>query len=176
LRNYINNFFRRDKKMINVNLNVNSVKNQKIKEKFVNMHVYACVTNMADYILKQDDTDAPFTSEDIQNYYTYFCANCGERISLDECEIDEDYAYVCPYCKESFYDPDYGVQEVYEWWIVSGFLGRKLESHGEPIVHDGYNYIWGRTCTGQAILLDNVISVICEELEILDGQKNEWEV
>jgi len=66
-------------------------------------------------------------------------------------------------------------QEIYEWWLVSNFLARKLEKYGEPILRMHNNIWWGRTCTGQAILLDHVISQICSEMGILEGQENEWE-
>ena len=36
--------------------------------------------------------------------------------------------------------------------------------------------VWGRATTGQAILLDGVISEICSDMEILEGQANEWNV
>ncbi len=55
--------------------------------------------------------------------------------------------------------------EVYEHWIVSNWFARKLEAHGETVEHDFYGLtIWGRTCTGQAILLDSVICEIYDEL------------
>lgn len=61
--------------------------------------------------------------------------------------------------------------EIFEWWIVSEFLYRKLKEKGYPVLQWGNNYYWGRCTTGQAILLDYVISSICEEMEILEGQK-----
>jgi len=54
--------------------------------------------------------------------------------------------------------------EVYEWWIVSRWLARKLQDKGEVILDDN---IWGRQTTGQAILLDCVISEICNDLKLL---------
>lgn len=55
--------------------------------------------------------------------------------------------------------------EVYEWWKVSSWLAGKLEEKGE-IVIDG-ECIWGRRTTGQAILLDYIISEICNDMELL---------
>ena len=55
--------------------------------------------------------------------------------------------------------------EVYEWWIVSGWLADKLEEKGEVVI-SGEN-IWGRRTTGQAILLDFVISDICNDMKML---------
>ncbi|MFR2889527.1 MAG: hypothetical protein ACLTDM_15160 [Clostridium butyricum] len=63
-------------------------------------------------------------------------------------------------------------KEVYEWWSVDSWLCEKLEEKGEIVIP--HMNLWGRCTTGQAILLDGVISRICEDLEILEGQKNDW--
>lgn len=55
--------------------------------------------------------------------------------------------------------------EVLEWWAVSDFLARQLEKRGEVIIDS--ECIWGRRTSGQAILLDWVITDICNELELL---------
>jgi hypothetical protein len=55
--------------------------------------------------------------------------------------------------------------EIYEHWIVSDWLARRLEERGEVIERDFYGLtVWGRACTGQAILLDGVICSIYDEL------------
>jgi hypothetical protein len=64
--------------------------------------------------------------------------------------------------------------EIFEWWAVSSFLFEKLQEKGFCVVDAGSCYVWGRTTTGQAILLDGVITHICAELEILEGQTNSW--
>lgn len=64
--------------------------------------------------------------------------------------------------------------EIFEWWAVSEFLYRKLKENGYCVVDTGSCYVWGRTTTGQAILLDYVITQICAEMEILEGQANSW--
>lgn len=57
-------------------------------------------------------------------------------------------------------------QEIFEHWIVSSWLGKKLQEHGETVVEDvlGIDYIWGRTTTGQAIRCDCVIQEIYDSL------------
>lgn len=67
------------------------------------------------------------------------------------------------YCDQNKIDPY--VTEAYEHWIVSGWLADKLEAKGEMIARDFMGLtIWGRACTGQAILLDSVICAIYDEL------------
>lgn len=51
-------------------------------------------------------------------------------------------------------------KEIYEWWVVSDWLEKRLEEQGEPILKTEYGSWWGRTCTGQAIYLDSVIEAI----------------
>jgi len=63
-------------------------------------------------------------------------------------------------------------QEVYEWWMVSNCLLSKLEAYGHPTISS--ENIWGRGTTGQAILLDAVITRICADMEILHGQSCSW--
>lgn len=64
--------------------------------------------------------------------------------------------------------------EIFEYWIVSEFLYKKLKEKGQPVLEWGNNYYWGRCTTGQAILLDDVISSICSDMEILENQKYSW--
>ena len=65
---------------------------------------------------------------------------------------------------DNFTEPE----EALEHWIVSGWLAGKLEEYGELITKDFLGLtIWGRTCSGQAIMLDYVISQICDDLDML---------
>ena len=61
--------------------------------------------------------------------------------------------------------------EIYEHWIVSEWLAAQLEQRGEVIERDFYGLtLWGRACTGQAILLDEVICAIYDEFQKARGQ------
>ena len=50
----------------------------------------------------------------------------------------------------------------------------KLKEHGEMIIDTGWHYVWGRGCSGQAILLDWVVGKIAEEMGILEGMEHDW--
>lgn len=56
--------------------------------------------------------------------------------------------------------------EIYEYWLVSNYLGEKLEARGESVVETDFFHqpIWGRATTGQAIRMDGVIKAIALEL------------
>ena len=54
-------------------------------------------------------------------------------------------------------------REIFEWWLVSGWLAGKLEDAGEIVLHGQY---WGRQCTGQAIKMDGYM------LDIAKGTLN----
>ena len=72
---------------------------------------------------------------------------------------DDEYQWVC---RE--YDLDYDYDEVYEHWVVSGWLQRKLAEKGEITGDLCGLTIWGRCCTGQSMVLDSVIQEITREL------------
>ena len=66
-------------------------------------------------------------------------------------------------CEEESIEP-YQV-EALEHWVVSDWLAGKLTASGEMIDKDVHGLVvWGRTCSGQAILLDRVICDIYDEL------------
>jgi hypothetical protein len=89
----------------------------------------------------------------------------SEETHERNCSIIED-------AKSEFQDLETENCEVFEWWLVSSYLCEKLQQMGYCVIDS--ESIWGRTTTGQAILLDYEITQICAEMEILDGQKNSW--
>lgn len=166
-------------------MDFNSIKNQHIKEKFVGNHVYACVTSMIEFVLtaSQSLSDAPVTMDELDSSY-YYEDSQGTQYSeqereerivelTDELEDAEDALLVEQQIAElEDLSPIY--PEIYEWWIVSPFLAGKLAAYGQTVLDDGMNRYWGRCTTGQAILLDRVISEICRDMEILEGQVHQW--
>lgn len=87
---------------------------------------------------------------------------------------DDELVILCREFDIDIDEEENAYQEIFEWWIVSEYLYRKLKELGRPVLEWGNNYYWGRCTTGQAILLDWVISKICMDMEILEGQKYSW--
>ena len=50
--------------------------------------------------------------------------------------------------------------EVYEWWRVSKWFADKLAEAGEVVLDNAYGYWWGRTCTGQPVMMDGTIQKV----------------
>lgn len=180
-------------------IDFNSTVNQRIKEHFVSMHVYANVNSLVEYCLKHgfEDQESPVSFDSIENYYSYSeyygtyakfeggteaqrrdeidrltelkdeLGSTDEEASQKELDIESEI--------NDLYDLEYKGAEIFEWWAVSDFLYIQLKAQGYPVVDTGSCYVWGRTTTGQAILLDGVISRICSGMEILEGQSNSWE-
>lgn len=173
--------------------NHNSIANHIIKEKFVGIHVYCDVSSLAEYILKKgyDDPESPINEEEIENYYSYpkYYGNYAsfdgggeeerdleiKRLHklLDDPKLSHDEDLIIEEIEE-LEGLDFENYEIYEWWAVSEYLYHQLKIKKECVVDVGSCYIWGRTTTGQAILLDYVIGQICAEMEILEGQRNEF--
>ena len=105
-----------------------------------------------------------FSWDDVQNLYRPFdgkllspniCGNCGETAVCLDSETGE-----CQDC----YEENRDTQEIYEWWVVSGWLEIMLRKHGEPILSNNYGNWWGRCATGQAVFMDGVIRDIFDEV------------
>ncbi len=129
----------------------NSSANQHVKRRLVAREVESCLSGLICDCLR-NDTIPP---EDVENYFLTR-ADLLELGSTEE-EADHDAGYP---------------KEVYEWWTVSPWFYEKLLAKGEVVYKGGSFHLWGRQCSGQAILLDSVISEIAKGLEILEGQAN----
>jgi len=83
----------------------------------------------------------------------------------EEIDYDEDNGYLSNDEIADLYESSFGeivYKEPLEFWIVSDWLAEKLREKGEVIIdyeHVDF-YIWGRSCSGQAIYLDGVIREI----------------
>jgi len=173
-----------------------SVKNQEIKRRFVEREVIYNVSTLIYELAKKAEVldsedyeelmriiekpDYETAVEDDPNCHVQYSKKLDGYvwINKDTHEISESfgtYDEACEGCVQAN-GLDYDYLEIYEHWIVSDFLARKLKAYGEAVGEILGLTVWGRATTGQAIYLDYVISRICEDLEILEGQRYEWEV
>jgi len=160
----------------------NSTENQNIKGKFVRLHVIhlatPLITELQNTELCMDDILEEFYSTPdydtaLENYY-YELSKVQRGMLIKEYDVT-DYSELNPeqVCNDKDLEPE--ILEPLEFWIVSDYLGNKLKEKGEIVSNDFMGFtIWGRCASGQAILLDGVITEICSDMEILHGQKNQW--
>jgi hypothetical protein len=161
----------------------NSTVNQEIKGKFVGREVVQNCSQLITHLLQtmhdgaMHDYYDELTNLGYSLDYETAAENEGWEFNEDlnlwvNEDEEETYETAEDVCDGENIDPEY--IEPYEFWIVSDYLGDKLKEK-EQIVEEVFGLtIWGRCTTGQAILLDHVISQICDDLEILEGQKNDW--
>lgn len=66
-------------------------------------------------------------------------------------------------CKEQDIEPE--ESEIYEHWVVSDWLARKLSEKGHKVDNDFMGLtIWGRPTTGRSISMDGVMKEIAKDL------------
>ena len=53
--------------------------------------------------------------------------------------------------------------EPYEWWRVSSWLCGQLRDIGEVVIDNGYGHWWGRTCTGQSMIMDGTLQAVARK-------------
>jgi len=129
-------------------------------DKFVNREILACQSAMVNEVFKYK----LFSVDEIENMYRPFdgkllapevCVRCNDSFGCLDSETGE-----CESCFEENQQP----QEIFEWWLVSQWLGVKLLMNGEPIINNDYGIWWGRCTSGQAISMDYVIQQIHDDL------------
>lgn len=178
-------------------IEVNSPTNQAIKRKLVEREVLCQVNQEVEFILQMADQhpDPPFSEDDITNMFAAdrdelndfidreldgddihelqerFAMEYDENQSIDIDDLPEDelQQYL-----EEYHDFEARPAEILEWWKVCSWFEEVLRNHGECTIP--HANLWGRQTSGQAILLDNVISEIAMEMKILEGQENEWKL
>ena len=142
---------------------------------FVDREVIYCVSSLI-YDLGMGEANNPHQNIDIlekfPNLYqgapSWGTWTCPECFNTWEGEPDEEDCKRVEYledqdCKAELDSEDYkqfepiDYTEIYEHWIVTGWLADKLEEQGEAIERDFYGLVvWSRTTTGQSISLDGV--------------------
>lgn len=86
-------------------INYNSTVNQQIKRDFVGREVWACISDLADFLFS-DDIGTYAQYDEFSNYWQLRCpecglANCFDDVDIDEIEIEHtDEGYVCPVCED----------------------------------------------------------------------------
>ena len=163
--------------------------NQRVLNKLVGREVIQNVSYLVDHFMKNPEAlqgsdysyddlleiaQVPDYETSIQNWMHDIDKSELEEFCQDN-DIDDLNEYIEDIGGEEFcQDNDIEIvyREVLEHWVVTDYFGRKLQEHGEAVMELFNLTIWGRTTSGQAILLDRVIEDIGEEMEILEGQTN----
>ncbi len=113
--------------------------------------------------------DLPYGSfdyDDIENLYpdpsdwsieecqSWFDNNGDEWLRVDS-DVDQYRDFIT--CNAEPAEP-------LEWWAVSSWFADKLRAEGECILDNDYGTWWGRTFSGESVVLDGVIQRIAVEV------------
>jgi hypothetical protein len=67
--------------------------------------------------------------------------------------------------------------EIFEWYRVSTYLGEALEAAGYVTLRNDYGDWWGRTTTGQALIMDGVLQDIAgRSLAQLEARRHQRQI
>ncbi len=150
-----------------------SSEGQEILREFTVRHVLLNLNDLMSGLCGSPDVASRILDEDENKFYSISSkdeweetarnanwvgdeSTCVTRPSLDGGELVVDtWQEACEYDE---LDP---VQtEALEFWAVSDWFGEKLANHGELVEDIAGLTVWGRSCSGQAICMDGVVSAI----------------
>lgn len=108
-----------------------------------------------------------FNTDDIQNLTIdaseWDIEECIEWLDDEGHDIDEDDREDVDALRDQIRD-NAEPREVFEWWRVTPWLARHLNEMGQPVIDNEYGEWWGRTTTGQMIILDGVIQAVADRI------------
>ena len=102
--------------------------------------------------------------------------NMSEYVNfIFECEFVEGIEPLFRYedIENLYINDEEESQEIMQWWEVDSYFCKQLVERGESVILD--MNLWGRATVGQAITDDWIITKICYDMGILEGQENSWE-
>ena len=165
----------------------NTENNQEVLGKLVRREVIQNVSYLVDHFMKNPDAlnGSDYSYDDLLELaqvpdYDQSIENWRYDLTQEEleefCQDNDIYSLdghieligTEDFCAE--HDIDIHYREALEFWAVSEHMGRRLLEHGEAVLELFGLTIWGRTTSGQAILLDRVIEGIGHDMGILHGQ------
>jgi len=163
----------------------NSPKNREIKKKFIDREIIASQTKLVEELFKTDKSVE--LSQKIKNFFRHGVTLSDSEFNGSENEKNKKIESLnveinnlkneIKKLKDDLQKLDKSVakpQVIHEWWLVTPFISKKLISRGEPVLEAFGNKWWGRCTTNHPMAKDEIFTEICEEMEIFEGQKNEW--
>ncbi|PHN04335.1 hypothetical protein [Flavilitoribacter nigricans] len=139
---------------------------------YIERDIYGNASYMVEDFLKHN-TEAPFLAEagfcydNIENLYAFDLESIeyflSDHLTDEEMEImlEQPFDEREAKAEELGYEPD--PQEIYEWYLISEWLFYQLRDLEQPVLKTDYGFFWGRTATGQAMIMDGTFQKIAEQ-------------
>jgi len=147
----------------------NSTKEQREKiEKIIEKKIFVKQTELVEILFskgveKQEDVDnfrVDIDEMNLERLMEYADEEGIEYRGQDDGEDIEYYRYVILEEIRDEQDP----QDIQEWWLVAPDMADYLMNHGEPVLETNYGAWWGRTRSGQEIIMDPTLWEIYSEI------------
>jgi len=125
---------------------------QRAVGKLVDREVIHCASGLITDAARNEQSEYSDELQRISGGYEQQCPECnGTGLETDpDTQVQKDEP--CNECDEGEV-----LVEVFEHWIISPWLAQRLCERGELVAKVWDFWVWGRQCTGQAILLDSVV-------------------
>lgn len=138
----------------------------------------ACSCAGFDSSTEYADSDGEMDTIDFQTWFDDHCTDEEKATVMTELRTytADHVSDWQEFCSDNEIDTYEFRGEIYEHWLISDWLSRKLSEKGKTVGELFGLTIWGRCCTGQSICLDRVIQEIALELwgnELLTSKENE---
>jgi len=147
-------------------------------ERYAEREILHCDSSLVDELVRAATSgELPgdlqgFAYDDIENIYPdpsdwdvaecrTYCDDHGidntpDADGREESDVDDWRSAIRQYAEPA---------EVLEWWRVTSWLCEQLRAIGEVVIDNNYGYWWGRTCSGQGLIMDGTLQQIARKFE-----------
>lgn len=150
-----------------------ALKIEEMAERLLREDVFCCDSSLVTELL--NGTAALFSWDDVENLYpdpsewtaeqcVTWCEDHGEDLPDKPEDPDEDDEDLWLEDLRETVRDNADAAEVYEWWRVTPWLLGELREVGEPVLDHAFGEWWGRTCTGQSIMLDGTLQAVASRV------------
>ena len=129
-------------------------------DELVRKHVIINVSVMVHELAKAMDESSPWFDELLEV--------CGPVLEHCGCDMDDDEKKEAEESGDELEPCGSCFSEIFEHWVVDGWLGEILEERGHVVREILGLTVWGRPTTGQMIALDGVVREIVEDNEMFE--------
>lgn len=137
---------------------------QECAERLLQSDVLACQSSLVDALMRSDF--AGFAVDDIVNLFpdasSWDVDDCRAWFDEHGIETPEEVDGVETY--RNLVRDNAEPAEVFEWWLVTDWMAKKLRDAGNVVLENEYGAWWGRTCTGQQLLMDGTLQDVAGRL------------
>jgi hypothetical protein len=134
------------------NLFENNSESERLEKVYflIKNEIYYCQTLLVNKMIERgyEFEELCIDVDDIVNY----------SVSSNDAILQDEYELLTEMREEEYIE-----KTIYEWWLISDNLAKRIENAGGVVVYSVYGTWWGREETGQSLKFDYILNTVVDK-------------